>query len=311
MEVKFCLSEFFSKNTYMNIVNDILDQMQSYYFEFISILPKLVLAVIVFSILFLVANRSRDLVQKKLSQRMDDPLLAKFLGQVVKIVIVLLSLMFVLKIIGLGDIAAGLITGASVSAIVLGFAFKDIGENFLAGIMLAFNRPFKVGDVVELDGITGSVVSLNMRTAHIKSFDGKDIYIPNAAVVKNPVTNFTIDGFIRKDFIIGIDHDSDINLAIDILEKKMNDIDGILNDEKPPMAFVDTMNKNTINIKVMYWINTFDKNISWLKVQTSAIEKSLSALDNAGYYIPKDIIELKNYKNLNLKTYLNQEEKYA
>jgi small-conductance mechanosensitive channel len=296
----------------MNIlINDILHQLQSYYGDFISIIPKLVLAIMVFSILFIIANRSRNLVNRNLSQRMDDPLLAKFLGQVVKISIVLLSLMFVLKIIGLGDIAAGMITGASVSAIILGFAFKDIAENFLAGIMLAFNRPFKVGDVVKLDGITGSVVSLDMRTTQIKSFDGKDIYIPNAAVVKNPVTNFTIDGFLRKEFIIGIDHGSDINRAIDILEETMNDLDGILKDEKPPMAFVDTLTKNTINIKVMFWINTFDKNISWLKVQTAAIEKSLTALDKAGYYIPRDIIELKNYKNSNLKTHLNKEEKYA
>jgi len=182
---------------------------QGYYDGVIEILPKFVVATIAFSLIFFLANSGKRIVTTRLSKQMDDPLLARFLGRVVKVAGILLAVMIGFQILGLGDIAAGVFAGASFSAVVVGFAFKDIGENFLAGIILAFNRPFRVGDTVELDGQKGVVVTLDMRTSHIKTFDGKDVYIPNASVVKTPVINYTIDGFIRQDFIVGLDYGSD------------------------------------------------------------------------------------------------------
>lgn len=277
------------------ITEDFLIQLQSYYDELIVLLPKLALAIVTFTILFFIANRSRRIVNDRLVERMDDPLLARFLARMVKVTIVVLSLMLVFKIIGLGDIAAGLITGASVSAVVIGFAFKDIGENFLAGIMLAFNRPFRVGDIVELDGMKGKVVELDMRTTHIKSFDGKDIYIPNASIIKNAVLNYTIDGFMRNDFIIGLDYGADVDEAIRIIKAEMQKVNGVLQDVKAPSVHVSNLNTSTLDLTVYYWLDTFDSKYSSINIRTAAIYNVLQALDKAGYYLPGDIVELKNY----------------
>ncbi len=274
---------------------DFLIQLQSYYDELIVLLPKLTLAIVTFTILFFIANRSRRIVNDRLIERMDDPLLARFLARMVKVTIVVLSLMLVFKIIGLGDIAAGLITGASVSAVVIGFAFKDIGENFLAGIMLAFNRPFRVGDIVELDGMKGKVVALDMRTTHIKSFDGKDIYIPNASIIKNAVLNYTIDGFMRNDFVIGLDYGADVDEAIKIIKTEMQKVNGVLQDVKAPSVYVSNLNASTLDLTVYYWLDTFDSKYSSINIRTAAIYNVLQALDKAGYYLPGDIVELKNY----------------
>lgn len=136
---------------------------------------------------------------------MDDPLLADFLSKTVKAVILIAAGLIFLKTIGLGGTAGSLLAGAGVGAFILGFAFKDIGENFPAGIMLAFNRPFKVGDVVSLEGIEGKVSTMSLRYVHIKTADGRDIFIPNASIIKKPLINLTIDGDLRFDFTLGFD----------------------------------------------------------------------------------------------------------
>lgn len=284
------------------LVEDLWLNIQNYYVDLVALLPKILLASIVFAFLYFLANRSRNFVNARLTKQMDDPLLATFLSRVVKIALVLIAGLIALQILGLAGMATGLVTGASVSAIVIGFAFKDIGENFLAGIMLAFNRPFKVGDTVELDGYKGTVVALNLRNSRIKTFDGKDIFIPNADVVKNPVVNYTMDGFIRSDFTVGIDYKSDINKAIQLILDTLSQIPGILQEGKKPSAFVSNLGNSALEIKVQYWMDTFDKGVSGLAVRTQAIDEVLTNLDKAGFYMPGDVIEMKNYKGEDLKT---------
>jgi small conductance mechanosensitive channel len=183
---------------------DITQVLENYYESIVSLMPRLAMAILVLIITYFIANSTKKLVARRFSPKMDDPLLAKFLSRVAKVIILSIGILFVLNIIGLGGIAGGLMASAGVGAFVIGFAFRDIGENFLAGIILAFDRPFRIGDTVELDGQKGLVVTLNLRNTQIKTFDGKDIYIPNADVIKNPVVNYTIDGFLRHNFTIGL-----------------------------------------------------------------------------------------------------------
>ncbi len=283
------------------ILNDLWLNLEGYYDTIINFLPKAVVAAVAFSVLFFIANRGQRVITNRLSRRMDDPLLASFLGRVLKIVIVLIAIMLVLNILGLKDIATGLFAGASFSAVVIGFAFKDIGENFLAGIILAFNRPFGVGDTVELDGIKGQVIELSMRTSHIKTFDGKDVFIPNASVVKNPVFNYTIDGFLRNEFVVGLDYGSDVDEAIDLIISTLDKIDGILTEHKKPNVFISDLNTSTLDVTVQYWLNTFDKSYTGSSIKTTAVNNVLTALNNAGYYLPGNILELKNYNQDEIK----------
>lgn len=290
------------------IINDLWLNVQSYSSSLIALLPKILVASLVFALLYFFANRSRNFVKRRLNHRMDDPLLATFLSRVVKIALVIIAGLIALQILGLAGMAAGIVTGASVSAIVIGFAFKDIGENFLAGIMLAFNRPFRVGDIVELDGHKGTVVALNLRNARIKTFDGKDIFIPNANVIKNPVVNYTMDGFLRYDFTIGLDYGSDVNKAIQIILETMKQVPNVLQTDKETTVAVSNLGASALELTVYYWLDTFDSNVSAGKVKTLAVDKTLQALDKAGFYLPGDILEMKNYKdeNLTMKTPTNK-----
>ncbi|MFK7937525.1 MAG: mechanosensitive ion channel family protein [Saprospiraceae bacterium] len=282
--------------------NDLTEQLTTYYYDLITFLPKLGLAVLVFLLIWVVANWLRTFSRNRLIKRMDDPLLANFLARTIKIGLVIFGMLVFLTIIGKAGIATSILAGAGVSAFVIGFALKDIGENFLAGIMMAFNRPFRIGDTVETNGITGSIIGMNLRDTQIKTFDGKDVFMPNGAILKNPLTNFTIDGYLRQDFTIGLDYGEDVEAAERLIISTLKTIDGILDDDvKNSSTAITGMSASALDLKVYFWIDTFDKKVSGLRLKTQAIDKCLTALNEAGFYLPGDVIEMKNYKDAEVK----------
>ena len=173
---------------------------------------------------------------------------------------------------------------------MIGFALKDIGENFLAGILLAFKRPFKVGDTVDINGIRGVVLNLNLRDTQIKTPDGKDVFIPNATIIKNPLVNFTIDGFLRYDFIVGLDYGSDYQVARALILEAIQKV------------WVSELAESTLNLQVAFWVDTFDRKIADLEVKSQAIIQVLTTLEKAGYNLPARVLEIKNYRDQPIKS---------
>jgi small-conductance mechanosensitive channel len=208
-----------------------------------------------------------------------------------------LGIVFFLNSIGLGTAAGSLMAGAGVSAIILGFAFKDIGENFLAGFFLAFGRPFGIGDLIEVEGIKGSVRAMNFRNTHVRTFDGQDIFIPNAMLIKNPLSNYTKDGLLRHKFILGIDYSDDIGAAtkavIQRLEK-MEELEQSVGLE--PFVMIQDFGTSTINLGIYFWINSKTQGRSVVAIKNEAMTAGLDALIKSGFSLPADIIELKIYQ---------------
>lgn len=277
-------------------MEEITQAMQNYWQQFLQYIPLIGLALVVLILSIVIASWLSGLLSRNLNKRMDDPLLVRFLERAAKIMLVIVGLLLALQVVGLGGVAAGLLAGAGLSAFVLGFALKDIAENFLAGIILSFDRPFDLQDTITIDGYTGQVISLDFRTSQIKTFDGKDIYIPNAIILKEPLTNFTRDGLIRLEFIVGIDYDDNIGEAIALISDTLLREDEILKNI-PPYAFVDQLATSTVNLCVYFWADTTDykKGINLLKGRVvGAVKEAL--LEN-GFGLPADIQELKIYKS--------------
>ncbi len=182
-------------------MNKILQSLEVYYEGFLEALPRVLLAILIVVAGVLIAGWIASLFKRKLKQRSHDQLMSYFLAKAIKLILIIAIVMLSLHVAGLSGIAGALVATAGASAIVIGFAFKDIAENFLAGIILAFNRPFHVEDTVQVDGIFGKVKSMEFRYTKITTFDGRNVYIPNADVLTKPVYNYTEDGFYRSDFI--------------------------------------------------------------------------------------------------------------
>ena len=111
----------------------------------------------------------------------------------------LLGLVIGLQILGLTAVATSLLATGGLVAVVLGFAFREIGENFLAGLLLSFSRSFEVGDLIESAGHRGRVKEIDLRQVWLRSADGRDIFVPSAEVFRSVLVNFTRDGLRRAE----------------------------------------------------------------------------------------------------------------
>lgn len=234
----------------------VLKQLGQFWIDLYDSLPNLVSGFIYIFLLILVLSVVNWITRKKLLLHLQDQLLSTFLSQFIKWTLIIIGAIASLYIIGFGNAANKFVAGAGISAIIIGFAFKDIGENFLAGIMLAFSRPFSIRDSVECAGMKGLVIKLTLRYTHIRSQDGRDIYMPNAMIVKNPLINYTRDGLIRLDFIVDICDEENISKAQQLIVECLKAQEWILDDPSASVV-IESMADQHIQLKVMFWINTF------------------------------------------------------
>lgn len=264
----------------------------------IAFLPKMGLGLIVLSLFVLLSWLIKSIITKRIKPKTKNPLLAVFLGKLVAFAITITGFVFFLNVIGLGGIAKHIMAGAGITTFIIGFAFKDIGENFLSGILMAFKSPFKIGDLIETNGTIGYVNELNTRDSVIKTLDGIDVFIPNSQLIKAPLFNYTIDGFLRYEIAIGLDYSSDIKKIKEIINKALLNIPEVLQGDKKPVVVIDELAVSTVNVKVLYWIDTFkSKSRAFhLQVKTKVMETLLDEFNADNVYLPADIIEVKNYK---------------
>jgi small-conductance mechanosensitive channel len=267
-----------------------------FYNSIIEQLPGIVMGILLITLGVLLGTYIGRFATRRITSRTDDPLMSRFLGKTIRFIFIVIAVMLGLRAAGLGGIATGILTAAGASALVLGFAFKDIGENFIAGIILAFNRPFDINDTVEIGPNFGKVKGLEFRYTKLKTFDGKDVYIPNSDVLTDPVTNYTEDGFFRWNFIVGIAYENDIQGAKNIiLEVLKNDSYVIEDEDHINFVIEDELATSTVNLKVFFWVDTTDFRRFAMVTKGKVIREVKEALEANGYYLPADIQEIKLY----------------
>ncbi|EMR04729.1 mechanosensitive ion channel family protein [Cesiribacter andamanensis] len=272
------------------------DILGSYWQGFLEVLPRLAMAVLVIVIGILIAGFISRFLRRRLEGRMDDPLMGRFIANLLKTALIIVVLMLGLQAAGLSGVAGGLLAAAGATTVVLGFAFKDIGENFLAGIILAFNRPFQINDAIKVGDIFGKVKALDFRYTHIKSFDGRDVFVPNGTLLQEPVENYTRDGYFRMDFIVGIDYDDDVEGAsARILSTIRQDGEVVAEAPHEPFVVTEELAASTVNLKVYFWVNTDDYRKGSLETKGRVMRQVKKRLLEEGYGLPADIREIKFY----------------
>ena len=271
-------------------LQDLLEQIKSYYHGLIEIVPKIGLAAIAFLIAWFIASKVKLIIGRRLQRRMHDTLLANFLSRLAKATLLVIGILLVLRIIGLNGIAASLVAGAGISAFVIGFALKDIGENFLAGILLAFKRPFDIGDLIESNGVKGNVVTLNLRDTQVLA-GGQNIYLPNALLIKSPLINYSREGFLSQQMVINVEFGADYRKAVAIIDDVARKTDGVLGEEKKPVVRVTGLTSNAVQITADYWICT--TGVPGDIIRADMIMRALDALHAEGFKIPANVIDLR------------------
>jgi small-conductance mechanosensitive channel len=263
--------------------NDIAAYIDNYYQTIIALTPKIVLAIVILIVSWFLAAKIRKMTDRKLKRRMEDDLLASFIANLINAILITIGVLFMLRLIGLTGVVQSILAGAGITAFIIGFALKDIGENFLAGILLAFKRPFSVGDIIESNGVKGKVVALNLRDTEIRS-DSKNIYIPNALLIKNTLINYNSEGFLLQDFNLGLDFGSDYKKALGLIKMVLKEDDEVASKGYVNAAVVSAVNGSTVQISVKYWVKT-DLQVSNGKHRSEVIIRVAEVLHQNGYII--------------------------
>ena len=266
----------------------------NYWNMFVLSLPRIMLALLILLLFYFGSKYLSELIKRKFLNEDHDPLFVNFLSKTSKVLLVIVGVILAMQAVGLSGIAQGLLAGAGISAFIFGFAFKDIAENFLGGLILAFNRPFSLDDTIQIRDFVGHVKALNFRTTHIKTFDEKDVFLPNSIVVKEPVTNYTRDGQIRVDFAVGIAYEDSITRAISLIVKTVKSIADHVKDQEP-FSVVEELSSGTVNLRVYFWVRTIDYKKGVLEIKSDVISRVKENLIKEGFSLPSDVQEIKWY----------------
>jgi len=282
---------------------NVIQSFNSFWISILEKLPDILVSLAVLIVFIILGKVLYRIFKQRIQNKWKDSIISSFLSEFLKWTFYLIGIIFALFNLGLGGFASSLLAGAGITAIIIGFAFKDIAENFLAGILLAVNRPFDVGDIIEVAGVKGPIKGLDLRTTQIKTVDGRDIYIPNSMVITNVFTNYTRDGLLRLDFHLGLDTFDDIEKARKIImDHLIKDKD--IQQEPVPNVALEELGDSSILIKIMFWINIFksaQKEQPQLgePLKSRIMREVKDLLIENGFNMPSTIIEHKMYNDNN------------
>lgn len=252
-------------------------------------LPLFLLALMILPLAWYAAKLVARLVRWLLGDRLKTPFLRSVVSRIVAFPVFLIGLYIVLQVAGLTQLALSLVGGAGVVGIVVGFAFRDIAENFLASLILSVRTPFQRGDFIEVAGLSGTVKSMSTRSTLLSSVEGNQIHVPNATIFKSVIENFTSSPSRRGDFVVGVGYDAAVpdvqNIILDCLQKHH----AVLADPEP-MVLVDELGAATVNIRTYYWFNGHI--ISPIKLRSAVLRAVKTALMNAGVSLPDEAREV-------------------
>ncbi len=266
-----------------------LIELRNLWSGFIRSLPLLGFSLLVLVATIILTRFSANLSKRALRKRLTNTLLLNVAGYSIGVAVFLVGLFLVFQIAGLTNIAATVIGGTGLLGLILGIAFRDITENFLASIFLSVQNPFRSGDLVEIDQIQGYVEALTTRVTILMTLEGNHVQIPNATVYKSEITNFTSNPRRRADFTIGIGYDDSISAAQDVALKVLEEHPAVLKDPEP-LALVDSLGSATVNLQIYFWIDGTEH--SWIKVKSAVIRLTKRAFQDAGISMPDESREI-------------------
>lgn len=197
----------------------------------------------------------------------------------------------------LGDIVATL----GVGSVAIGFAFQDIFKNFLAGIILLVEEPFRLGDEVVIGDYQGKVENISIRTTKIRTYQGERVLLPNSTVFTDAVKVVTAYDYRRTDLAVGVDYNTPLPQAKKLLEQTIASVSGVVAEPTPEIDIVN-FGDSSIDFVVRYWSNSQQKLTR--DVQTRAAIAIKKALDGADISIPYPIRTLYYYNQEKYSDYV-------
>lgn len=210
--------------------------------------------------------------------------------QLARACILAIGLAIALEVLGARGLLGAMIGTAGVIGIVLGIAFKNIGEAYIASVLLSMRRPFDPFDFVRIDDIEGSVVRLTSRATVLMTVDGNYVSIPNSKVFNATVINFTRNPQRRVSFELRVGADADIRQVQELAITTIAKLPGILR-EPGPVCLIEEIGEDAMVISVAGWIN--QRESDWLKMSSEAKRWIKLSFAQAGVDVPEPTVRVR------------------
>jgi small-conductance mechanosensitive channel len=253
--------------------------------DFVLLLPNLAVAVAVLAGFWLLARLGRNLLHRVLRRVSHSEQVNRVLGQAVFLVLVATGLFIALGILGLQKTVASLLAGAGIIGLALGFAFQDIAANFMAGIYLSIEHPFRAGHLIASKDIQGIVKRVHLRWTEIRTPQGQIILVPNKQVFENPITNFSATGQRRVDLKAGVSYGDDLEKVKRIALQALEQVPSRKPDTEVELFF-EELSESSISLVARFWIDFTSRQSDYLLAKSDAIERLKKAFDQNGITMP-------------------------
>lgn len=258
------------------------DQVDGFVTGFWEQLPNIAVGIVFLVIAWIVAGIVAKVVRRIAVSR-DRPDLGSLLGSIAKFFVLFAAFLAALAIIFPSIKPADVFATLGIGSVAVGFAFKDILQNMLAGLLLLIRRPYQRGDQIIVKEFEGTVQRIETRATIIRTYDGKDVIIPNADIYTSAVIVNTAHGHRRGEYVVGIGYGDDIDMAKSLFLEAIRKVDGVL-EEPAPQVIEDGLNESTVDLKLRWWANSSQSDQT--RVRSAVINSVYKTANEHGIDMP-------------------------
>jgi small conductance mechanosensitive channel len=252
-------------------------------------LPLMVVVVLIVLLTGALAFLTVRIGRRLLRSRIPSELLVNVTVWLLAAPVVLIGIYVALRVAGLTQLALTVLGGTGLAGLIIGIAFRDIAENFLASVLLSVRNPFHAGDRIELDGHAGIVQRITTRGTILMTLEGNHLQIPNSTVYKSTITNYTANPVRRMDFAVGIGYDASITEAQEAINAVLREHPVVLDDPEP-LVLVEDLGSATVDLRAYFWFN--GTQYEGPKLKSALIRLAKRALDLRGISMPDEAREV-------------------
>lgn len=267
----------------MNYIGTLRDQLQDMGKGFVEALPNLAIALFIVFLTWIIARFAARISDTIVGRTEIRASLKNLIDTLVKLGIWTFGL-FIAAVVVIPDLTpASLLAGLGIGAVAIGFAFQDIFENFLAGVLIMLREKMRIGDVIECEGITGKVEHITLRETHVRKLSGELTVVPNSILFKNPVEIFTDVDQRRHEVVVGVSYDTQLDHAADVIHRAVENVEDVLA-SKGIDVFAQEFNSSSVDFLIRWWAGSTPR-AGW-ESKDKVIRAIKAALDEAGIEIP-------------------------
>lgn len=259
-------------------------RMQNLLQSFLVTIPNILIGLLVFVIFLGIARLASNAVSSVAGRAGQPRGIALVFSRIVSWLVLAVGVLVALTVIFPTLTTASLFGALGVSGVAIGFAFKDIFQNLLAGLLILVTRPFRIGDQIVSGDHEGVVEDIQVRATLLRTYDNRRVVIPNSELYTNRVTVNTAYPQRRLSVTVGIGYGDDIAAARALILKTLGGLDGLLTDPAPSVL-VKELGDFSVNLDVRFWIDPPIRKEA-VEAQDGVLEAIRNALPAAGFDLP-------------------------